>query len=156
MPLIYWALAWVAGIYGGWQLALPPLLLLWAVAVLGLSLLLVPRHRAIIVAGLCLVALLLGWLRGGDASLTSPGGIAAYNGRGLMEVEGVVSEAPQAGDRSLSLRLQAQRVRAEGRWQPTSGGLLVHLPRYPAYAYGDLLRLRGELESPPPPGGLRL
>ncbi|MGH8248286.1 MAG: DNA internalization-related competence protein ComEC/Rec2, partial [Gammaproteobacteria bacterium] len=34
-------------------------------------------------------------------------------------------------------------------WRPVSGGLLARLPLYPEYAYGDLLEIEGELETPP-------
>ena len=60
----------------------------------------------------------------------------------------VVSEPDDRGG-TVRYRLAVREVYGGGRWRPESGGILMRTAPFPRYAYGDLLDLEGELETPP-------
>lgn len=81
----------------------------------------------------------------------TPSFIAWYNDRDYQVlVTGVVVESPDLRDTYQNLRIQVEAVDT-GNLQPlpVSGLVLARLPDGEIYAYGDRLRLRGTLETPP-------
>ena len=46
-------------------------------------------------------------------------------------------------------RLRADTVTVAGATHPVSGDLLVQAGRFPGYVYGDRLRVRGQIQTPP-------
>ena len=61
----------------------------------------------------------------------------------------VVSGEPDERGSSLRLRLSAREMLSDGRWQSISGGILMRSGLFPRYDYGDLLEVKGKLETPP-------
>ncbi len=150
-PLIRLTIAWLLGIALARWLHLP-----WpVVALAGLPLLgglLLYRDRPRLKMGLLFgLALLGGALR---LTVSHPTfdetHIAFYNDRPApVTLTGLVVEAPDARDYHTNLRLRVELVQIKGATQPVEGLVLVRAARYPAYAYGDRLSVRGTLETPP-------
>jgi len=144
LALIYLSGAWLAGIYLGSKLALPFALIFSGL--LPLVLLFFFRNkRAIILTAACLVAFFGGALAY-QASLPPDDAshIRFYNGQEVT-IEGTVSAEPEIRDNSTRLRFSTSEING----QEVSGDALLFVPRYPEYSYGDVLRVRGKLETPP-------
>ncbi|GAH63773.1 unnamed protein product, partial [marine sediment metagenome] len=61
----------------------------------------------------------------------------------------MVNTDPEVRDKTTHLRLSATEIKLDKEWQKVSGTALLFMPRYPAYSYGDVLQVTGELETPP-------
>jgi competence protein ComEC len=84
--------------------------------------------------------------------------LAAYHGRGTIELQGVVSRDPEVAGTATRLRLRVDGIRTGEVWTNTSGALLVtlretaelvDLRERPYFRYGDRLLLAGAVEAPP-------
>jgi hypothetical protein len=103
----------------------------------------------LLAAGFCLAALLY--------QLSLPADTAAYIGyyvsKGEVEVQGVVSEPPAAWENGQELVVRVQALNplsaeVEAADQgAVRGKILLRTMPGSAYAYGDLLSIRGELRS---------
>jgi competence protein ComEC len=72
-----------------------------------------------------------------------------YNERGVVEIKGMVSADPDVRDKNTRLNLTATEIKLDKEWQQVEGTVLLFVPRYPAYEYGDVLLVAGELKTPP-------
>jgi competence protein ComEC len=149
MWLLYVSCAWVVGIFLGSELSLP-----WLALALGLiPFTLIPFLRnstkTLIVAGLCVLALLGGGLRfASSLPELNEHSLRFYNDAGTVEIEGVVAEEPDIRDRYCLLTFSATEISLNGETERVSGTALIRVARYPAYRYGDVLKVTGELETP--------
>src|SRR5688572_25620387 len=76
--------------------------------------------------------------------------IAFYNDRDYdMLVTGVVTEPPDYRDNYTNLRLDVTNVDTGDGDLPANGLLLARVSNNQAFRYGDILRLRGSLKTPP-------
>lgn len=149
MALVYLGCAWLAGIWLASFLFPPRWVLGVAFLLASTSLLLGWREARLRLVNLCLLFLFLGAFRYLVAlPHFDETALAYYNGH-TVALEGVVVEEPDLRDRWVRLRLAAKRLKVEGQWREVRGLALVHTRRYPDYAYGDLLEITGELETPP-------
>ncbi|MFC1987616.1 DNA internalization-related competence protein ComEC/Rec2 [Chloroflexota bacterium] len=149
MSLIYLSCAWVVGIFLGSKFNLP--LALIFTGLIPLPLLFFRKHsKSIILASLCLVAL-LGGISYFQSSLPTidENYLQFYNGQGTVTVKGVVNEDPEGSDKTTQLRLSASEIRLNEEWHKVSGTTLLFVPRYPTYNYGDVFLVTGKLETPP-------
>ena len=150
MWLLYVSCAWVAGIFLGSKVGLP-----WLTLAIGLIPFafapFFPRSRkTLIIAGLCLLALLGGGLRfSSSLPPVDQHSLRFYNDKGTVEIQGMVAEEPETRDRYCLLTFSAIGIVVNGESQDVSGPVLIRVSRYPAYHYGDVLRVTGELETPP-------
>jgi competence protein ComEC len=151
MWLLYVSCAWVAGVFLGSKIGLP-----WPALFIGLiPFVFVPflpsSRKTLMIAGMCLLALLGGGLRF-PSSLPplDEHSLQFYNGNGITEIQGMVAEEPDIRDRSCLLTFSASEIIVNGERKEVSGTALVQIPRYPAYRYGDVLDVTGELETPEP------
>lgn len=145
MPLIYLSGAWVAGIFLGSKFSPHFALILTALVPL-LLLLFFPRPwKAIILASLCLIAVFGGIFRF-QSSLDT--GLQPYNGT-TAQIRGIVAFDPEIRDKVTHLRLNVSQVKLGQEWQPAEATVLLFVPRYPLYNYGDELLVSGKLEAPP-------
>jgi competence protein ComEC len=75
--------------------------------------------------------------------------IARFNDTDSVRLRAIVSDEPDDRGASRLYRLDVQESSSKGAWQPDSGGLLMIASLFPKYEYGDLLEIRGKLETPP-------
>jgi competence protein ComEC len=151
MWLLYVSCAWVAGIFLGSKVSLPLLTLFLGLIPFALIPFFTSSKKTLIVAGLCLLALLGGGLRF-PSSLPpiDEHSLCFYNDKGTIEIQGMVAEEPDIRDRSCLLTFTASEVTMNGEKEEVSGTALIRVPRYPAYRYGDMLKITGKLETPEP------
>ncbi len=157
MTLIYLACAWLLGIYLGSLFHLPAWIPPAGTAVcLGLFFALrqrahaQPRPRETVpLATLCLLLVFLGLWRYDLARPTlTPGPVAAYNDGESVVLRGLVVNAPLPRDRWANLQVAVHELKADGTWMPMHGEVLVQVPSYETYRYGDELEVYGKLETP--------
>jgi len=153
MFIICFSCVWVAGIWLGYYLGLPPALSLAGLIPL-IALFFTRTHRKLlIIFGLGIIIFMIGAVYA-YASLyeIDEGKVYFYNDRGVTGLKGTVSGDPDVRDTSARLTLEAAEIKLDDGWRPAAGKVLVVVPRYPAYLYGDFLQLAGELETPPQVG----
>lgn len=154
MTVIYVSCCWFIGIWLATKVELP--MSAWLTgATFGLAGAIALRRQCRpVLATLCLAALCGGGARLLLAPPQQPGAgdVALYNGEKNLTLSGVVSGEPALSDNALSVHLQAESVSLNGERRPTTGLVLVRLPRFAAVDYGDRLLLTGTLETPPADG----
>jgi competence protein ComEC len=145
MTLIYLSLTFVIGVLLGSKIHLPAWSLIFAL--LPLSLLLLKKHRKIIVTtSLCLLALFGGMVRyQANLLIVDESSIQFYNEGGAVTLQGVIATAPDFRDTNTQITVSVSEVNGH----PVSGKILLFAPRYPEYKYGDVLQVNGNLETPP-------
>jgi len=151
MTLVYVAAAWVSGIVLTRALDLS-----WpGIAFVGLvgfiALLLGWEDDQVRLTGVLVLTTALG---GARLQLAMPSfdetSLAAYNGVGLVTLEGTVVGEPDERDRHTNLRLRTDRiVLADGTEREVSGLVLIRAGRHPRRECGDRLRVEGLLKAPP-------
>jgi competence protein ComEC len=151
--IIYFSCVWVAGIWLGYYLDLPPALSLVGLIPL-LTLFFTRTHRKLlIITGLGIIIFVIGAVYAYASSYEiNEGKVHFYNDRGVTGLKGTVSGDPDVRDTSARLTLSAAEIKLDTGWRQVAGKVLVVVPRYPAYSYGDYLHLTGKLETPPPVG----
>jgi len=149
LTLIYLSAAWVAGILLGFELDLHPALI--AGGLLPLPLLFFRKYaKPIILTSLCLLAFFGGaFYAQSSLPADSADHLSFYNDSGTLVIQGIVSQDPDVRDSNARLRLSGIEIDTGGGWRAVEGDALVFVQRYPQYSYGDLLRISGELETPP-------
>ena len=152
MALVLAGLAWLGGIAASSVLRRPPLLWL-TLAGLSLGFAALQRGNPAARRGAVLAAIF--FLGGARYQWALPAYderfVATYNDRGEVALEGVVVDEPDVRDTHINLRIRAESLllpETETSLQVT-GLVLVRASRYPAYRYGDRLRVVGEVETPP-------
>jgi competence protein ComEC len=129
---------------------LPPLLSLIGLVPIPLLFLTRRYRRTVILAGLGIIILVLSAAHSYASLYTvDESRIRFYNDRGVVEIRGMVAGDPDVRDKSSRLTLAASAIKLDTGWRDVSGKVLVVMPRYPAYRYGDVLQATGEMETPP-------
>jgi hypothetical protein len=75
--------------------------------------------------------------------------ITSFNNQGVVELKGVVGSPPDIRDTTTHIDLSVQEMKINTYWQKTLGKVLLFVPRYPEYRYGDTLLVKGSLEDAP-------
>ena len=148
MWLLYVSCAWVAGVFLGSKISPPWLALFIGLIPFALVPFLPSSRKTLVIAGICLLALLGGGLH--FTSSLSPideHSLRFYNDKGIVEIQGMVAEEPDVRDRFCLLTFSASEIIVNGEPREVSGTVLVRVPRYPTYHYGDVLNVSGELET---------
>ncbi len=149
MSLIYLSCAWIAGVFLGSKLNLPPAFVFIGLIPLPLLFLARQHRKLIILSSLCLVIFLSGVVYfQSSLSTIDESRLQFYNDQGTVEIKGLVDRDPELGDKTTRLYLSAREIRLDEEWREVSGAALLFVSRYPAYSYGDVLLLRGRLEKP--------
>ncbi len=150
MLLICLSCVWIAGIFLGSRLNLPPLLCLAGLVPLPLFFFTRRHRKAVIFASLGIIVLVAAAVYSySSLYIVDEGRLHFYNDRGIAEIKGMVAGDPDVRDKSTHLTLSAAAIRLDTGWREVEGRVLVFVPRFPAYSYGDMLRVTGELKTPP-------
>ncbi|PIP47982.1 MAG: hypothetical protein COS87_00200 [Chloroflexi bacterium CG07_land_8_20_14_0_80_45_17] len=151
MWLLYISCAWVAGIFLGSKVGLP-LIAIFSGLLPFLFMPLFPNSKkTLIVTGLCLLAFFGGSLRfSSSLPQIDEHSLCFYNDEGTAEIQGMVADEPDVRSKSCLLTFSANEINIDGAREKVSGSALIQVPKYPAYHYGDVLRVTGELETPVP------
>ena len=149
MTLIYLSCAWVAGIALGSKFSLPWPFLFTGLVPLSLLFFTNQHRKLIVLTSLCLIALFAGVLRYQPSLPTvDETSLQFYNDQGTTEIKGQVDRDPEIREKTTHLRLSATEIKTDKEWQEVSGTVLLFVPRYPSYRYGDILQVTGKLETP--------
>ncbi len=148
--LIYLSIAWIIGIYIA-SLFYFPLFLWLLLSLLPLSVAWLWRDGRVRLWAWCGLFVTLGAAR---YALALPRfdehSVATYNDRGWVTLVGVAATEPDVRDTYVNLRVRVETLAVqELDVAPAKGIVLVRAPRYPEIQYGDRLRIRGQLETPP-------
>lgn len=161
LPLMWFSIAFLAGIVLASLFSVPTWV--WIVlALVGISLLVVSQAlNPTLPPGftfplrpftfILITALFLGALR---YAVSIPQfnafHIAFYNDRDYdLLITGVLTEPPDYRDNYTNLRIKVTRVDTGDRELPANGLLLARVSSNQVFHYGDILRLRGKLKTPP-------
>jgi competence protein ComEC len=148
--LIRLAIAWMIGIVATDLLPLTGDLLLGS-AVLGVGIAAAGWRAPVVrLTGLCLLFAALGGLRYLAVQVEpTPQSVWLLAGQDNVLVQGVVSTDPRRSDEGQQLTVQTEAARLGERVGAVEGLLLVNLPSWPAYHYGQRLIVQGTIEEPP-------
>jgi len=158
MTLIYLACAWLLGIYLGSLFHLPAWVLgVAAVGCVAMACAFGGRARSqsrrggtVRLGSICVLALLLGlWRYDLERPTLVPGPLAAYNDCARITFRGLVTNDPVPRDRWSNLQVSVHELKEDDAWMPMHGRVLVQVPSYETYRYGDELEVSGTLETPP-------
>jgi competence protein ComEC len=141
--------AWIAGILLGTKLSIAPVWL--AVPALPLPFIFIFRqHKKLLFTAALLMLALLGGIVRYQAAVTvvNVNSVQFYNDKTAVELKGTVSQAPDVRDKSTHLYLSGIEMKTAGGWQKLNGEVLIFVPRFPVYNYGDELLVKGKLETP--------
>ena len=157
LPLLWVSLAFLSGIVADRFLRAP--LAVWLIITLIpiiAALILRKRFARLaslniwLIASVC-TAVLLGAMRYQQTMRKiTPADVSWYNDRKYdVLVTGTLNDPPDYRDAYTNLRLNVKQIDNGQRFFNVSGLLLAHVPINQAYEYGDEIRLRGQLQTPP-------
>jgi competence protein ComEC len=149
MKLIYAGVAGLAGIWLASTFMLPAWAWLAACGLLALTALLLRRTRASIPLLCAAFVCLGGWRYGMSLPRIDESHLAWYNDRGQVSIVGVVAGEPEPDGARWRARIAAEEICYPLGYARVSGLLLATLPAYPPVHDGDLVRVEGELVTPP-------
>jgi competence protein ComEC len=165
MPLLYALLAWCAGLYWASQAASPQYALSLALLAIAILCLWVGNirwqnrrlwwrgHKRWRLAGWAISFFALALLRAWSARPPADGShVQSYASGQVVALIGVVDLPPEQRDAGLRLRIAVEQIDAEGGYgamQPVSGAVYLYPPQDFTAAYGDRLRIVGQLAQPP-------
>jgi competence protein ComEC len=147
--LIYLSCAWIAGILLGAKLSIAPIWLILSLLPLHF-LIYFPQHKKLIITlSLMILAVIGGTMRYQSTLFTADENyVQYYNGQKVIELKGVVSQAPDVRDKSTHIYLSHLSIKTGDSWKQLKGQILLFVPRFPEYNYGDELQLKGRPDSP--------
>lgn len=149
--LVRLAIAWMLGIVVADQVR-PPAQWLWAGATGGLFAALAlrgERRQRMRLAALLLLCAALGGLRYlGTLPTLGPQSVTSLLKHGEVTLTGSVAGEPRRSEEQQRVTLRVETATVDGQTAAYEGLVLVVLPPYPTYAYGDRLQVRGELRRP--------
>ncbi|MFC1618289.1 ComEC/Rec2 family competence protein [Patescibacteria group bacterium] len=100
--------------------------------------------RPIVVLGICLLIFCGAVLRFQILDDIEGNHVRQYNNSEAVELVGEVGKAPDERSSKTHLEINVEAVHDE----PVTGKVLVSVPRYPRYEFGDRLQLKGKLLTP--------
>lgn len=151
MILIVLAVCWLVGLVVADTVELPTAMLLGVAATGGLGGLVLrgrPQGRLVLLGLAC--AALAGARLNSAQLVTTPQSVALLAG-GEVALRGAIAEDPKRTEEGQQVVLQVQAALAGGAARPAEGLVLLNLPPYPEYRYGQLLLVKGDLKRPREP-----
>jgi len=149
VPLIYLSCAWVAGVLLGSEFNPSLVLILSGLTPLPLLFFFRQHKKLIILTSLWLFALFGGVFCFQSSLPPNDESCLQFYNNQTLAIKGVVNTDPEVGDKTTHLRLATSEIKLDKEWQTVSGTVLLFVPRYPTYSYGDVLLIAGKLETPP-------
>jgi len=147
--LIYLSCVWITGILLGAKLSIAPVWLAASFLPLPFIFFFRQRKKLLITITLLVLALLGGIIRYQSSLPTvDENCVQYYNDKSVVELKGVISQAPDVRDKSTHIFLSHIVINTADGWKNINGQALLFVPRYPAYNYGDELLVNGKLETP--------
>jgi competence protein ComEC len=149
MPTTYLACSWLLGVLLGIASDLHPAWVLTALVPLASSPFF-PRRRLFVLGGFCVIVFFAGLTFSRFSQAPGhEGSLHTYNNNGTVKIDGYVSSDPEPGLESAQIRLTATDITIGTEQRRVSGMVLVVVPRYPGFRYGDILTVTGELNGEP-------
>jgi competence protein ComEC len=149
VTLIYLAIAWMLGIIAADLLPLSPVVFQAATALGALLAALSWRRPRLRLIGLLLCcAALGGWRYGAAQRPPTAQDVRLLRGRGALTLDGFVQGDPKRTDDGQQVILADQAAQIGAQRRRADGIVLLNLPPYPEYRYGQHLVALGELETP--------
>ncbi|MFC1961474.1 ComEC/Rec2 family competence protein [Chloroflexota bacterium] len=150
MFLIYLSSSWLAGIYTGGYTPLTPLLMLTALIPLPLLFLFPAKRRTIILLSLCFLTFFGAvWYSYASQHQLDETALNFYHDRDTVILKGTVSRPPEVTDQNTRFPFETTEINLAGGWQDVKGTVLLFVPRYAEYEYGDVLQVTGVPQTPP-------
>jgi competence protein ComEC len=148
--LAFLAFAWLLGIATASYTGGDPAAVIAAASLLG-ALAFAYRARpataVVIVAAIPLLAL-AAWRYDATVPVPGPDAIQHHNGEDVR-FRALINDEPALRQTTTSYRLQVSELWKDGAWRDASGAVLMTARQYPAFEYGDVLEVSGELTEPP-------
>lgn len=150
MLLLYLGCAWLLGTYLGAKASFPASVFLSGLVPLCL-LPLLPRYKnKLLILSFCLLAFFGATFRYQIAlPAVNEHYLSFYNNQRTVEITGIVSSDPDTRDIAQFIQLSASQIKVDNEKRKVSGTALIRTAPYPAYSYGDILKVTGKLETPP-------
>ena len=149
MLLIYLSCAWITGILLGSKFSLYPVWLDLALIPLPLLFFYWHKKKLIVSASLIILALLGGIVRfRSTLPVADENSVQFYNDKAAVELKGTISQEPDVRDKSTHIYLAHIQIKTADKWKQLNGQALLFVPRFPEYKYGDVLQVKGKLETP--------
>lgn len=149
MLLAFLAIAWMIGIIltDLWPL---PLSLLYGAVGISAAGAFVGRHvPQVRIVGLCLLCAALGAIRYEAAQIdTTPQSVWLLAEAGDVTLRGTVLTDPKRTDAGQQVIIQTQATYTHGAARDSNGRVLLQLPSYPEFHYGQQLLVIGRLQQP--------
>ena len=124
------------------------MLLLFAATLLFCMVVLGAKRVRYLLFGICALSVALGMLRFSLwADAPNDPVLSSAFGKTLV-LRGVVSDEPDVRETSTQLTFSVNELVDGERLGRVEGKMLLIVPRYPEYRYGDVIEIRGELKKP--------
>ncbi len=151
MTLAVLALAWLLGVAAAAFSGADAAAAVAAASLLGAVTFAVrPRAGTLVVAAAGAVLVSGATLRYDETTPSAEGTVAVHNGSGeAVRLRGVVDGEPDERPTGRLYRVDVRGVFDGGLWAEAQGKVLVRTWLFPAYEYGDLIEIEGELEAAP-------
>ena len=99
-----------------------------------------------VVAGFCLIFLVLGVWRFQSRNIISENNVSRFNDKGKIAFAGVISQEPEIKMENQRIVVEVVKINRVGGI--VDGKILITVPKYPRYEYGDELKIEGKLKAP--------
>jgi len=132
------------------KLNIHPLFLLCGLTPLPLIFVAKKYKKQLLFTSLCVITLLCGVFRAETnlQTLNDPD-IRLYVTDEVVEIRGTIYEDPDARENITHLYLQALEIDTGVGSYEISGNILLYVPPFPEYEYGDYIQVIGKLQPPP-------
>lgn len=109
------------------------------------------QYKKIVVFGFCIIFLVLGiWRHQTVESKFINDELRKYNDReAKITLIGKIISEPEIKEKSIQLKFGVSQIQNENGSRSIEGKVLVAAGRYPEYKYGDKLKIKGHLKTPP-------
>jgi competence protein ComEC len=148
MYLTVISLSWISGIILGLFFDLPFPLIITSFTPVICAIFYKNQTKHLIVGSICLILFWSGAFYA-QSSMQDNNELYSLNNPEITQVKGQVDFQPEVKDTLTHLELSITEIKVGASWYASGGKILVFIPQYPEYRYGDILGLSGRLENPP-------